>query len=133
VRPQTHYPNDPGLCKRPNFQTSEVRAFSAQYTCFFYRRIIRQIRQRWPLILFLHGAGDAAPSLEGRRPWAAEKGSGTSGFPFIVVSPQCPEGQIWSNDTLLALLDETFSDTPRIRGGLSYRVSMAVMGPGIWA
>jgi predicted peptidase len=26
-------------------------------------------------------------------------------FPFILVSPQCPENEIWSNDLLLGLLD----------------------------
>src|SRR3954463_243411 len=49
---------------------------------------------RWPLILFLHGIGE-----RGADPWkvkvhgppkVAEK---TTNFPFIVVSPQCPNGQ----------------------------------------
>ena len=35
-------------------------------------------------------------------------------FPFIVVSPQCPEHQIWSRDALLALLDDI---TAKLRGG----------------
>src|SRR2546426_12114163 len=61
----------------------------------------------WPMILFLHGAGE-----RGNDPWKvkvhgppkiAEK---MSNFPFIVVSPQCPNGQWWSNQMLAALLEE---------------------------
>jgi poly(3-hydroxybutyrate) depolymerase len=30
-------------------------------------------------------------------------------FPFIVVSPQCPNGEWWSNEILSALLDEVMA------------------------
>ena len=62
-------------------------------------------KKRWPLIFFLHGIGE-----RGSDPWkvkvhgppkVAEK---MSNFPFVVVSPQCPDGQWWSSETLIALL-----------------------------
>jgi len=64
-------------------------------------------RERWPLIFFLHGMGE-----RGSDPWkvkvhgppkVAEK---MSNFPFIVVSPQCPDDQWWSTEVLLAVLDD---------------------------
>lgn len=46
--------------------------------------------QRWPLILFLHGAGERGSDLELVRlhgiPYKLENGED---LPFIVVSPQC--------------------------------------------
>src|SRR5947208_2640424 len=76
-------------------------------------------KQRWPLIFFLHGMGE-----RGSDPWkvklhgppkVAEK---MTNFPFVVVSPQCPDGQWWSSETLVALLDDVIDrykiDTNRI-------------------
>ena len=63
--------------------------------------------RRWPLLLFLHGSGERGDDL------ARVKANGPPkflderrGFPFVVVSPQCPEGERWSADALAALLDD---------------------------
>jgi predicted peptidase len=52
-------------------------------------------------------------------------------FPFIVVSPQCPDGQIWTNDVLLALLEEITKqyavDTNRV-----YLTGLSMGGYGTW-
>jgi predicted peptidase len=52
-------------------------------------------------------------------------------FPFIVVSPQCPEGEIWSKELLLALLDEVVRtravDTNRV-----YLTGLSMGGYGTW-
>src|SRR5207247_355258 len=57
--------------------------------------------------------------------------SANSNFPFIVVSPQCPEGRVWSNDVLLALLEDTIQshavDTHRI-----YLTGLSMGGYGTW-
>src|SRR3954470_23285862 len=64
-------------------------------------------KERWPLIFFLHGIGE-----RGADPWKVKvhgppKVAETmSNFPFIVVSPQCPDGEWWSTETLMALLDD---------------------------
>lgn len=68
---------------------------------------------RWPVILFLHGRGERGDDLEMVKrhgpPRMAER---NPDFPFIVVSPQCPAGQVWDLDTLNALLDEVLEQTP---------------------
>ncbi len=52
-------------------------------------------------------------------------------FPFIIVSPQCPEGQIWSKEVLLKLLEEITAnhavDTSRI-----YLTGLSMGGYGTW-
>ena len=62
----------------------------------------------WPLILYLHGGSLRGDDI------ARMKKLGLSGkvetdpdFPFIVVSPQCPPGEIWTDvDALGAIVDE---------------------------
>ena len=49
-------------------------------------------KESWPLLLFLHGAGERGSNLEVVKkhgpPKLIEAGQP---FPFIVASPQCPE------------------------------------------
>ena len=68
-------------------------------------------KRAWPLVLFLHGAGERGDDLELVKKWGpprlVEEGKE---FPFILVSPQCPEGDWWSGQAqilvLVALLDD---------------------------
>jgi predicted peptidase len=60
----------------------------------------------WPLVLFLHGAGERGSDIEAVKrngpPKLVEEGRD---FPFILVSPQCPERTIWDNKLLISLLN----------------------------
>jgi predicted peptidase len=78
----------------------------------------RRKAQRWPLILFLHGAGERGddPTLlmHTALPRALED---WDDFPFIVVSPQCPTGSWWQRDIhrlaqLLASITATLAADP---------------------
>ena len=52
--------------------------------------------KRWPLIVFLHGAGERGTDTELLKlhgiPKVVEE---NPDFPFITVAPQCPEGTWW--------------------------------------
>ena len=63
-------------------------------------------RDAWPLLLFLHGAGERGDDLELVKVHGPPKliAAGKD-FPFIVVSPQCPEFRAWHALELTALLD----------------------------
>src|SRR5688572_18589307 len=75
--------------------------------------------RRWPLLLFLHGAGERGDDLwrvaihgppkllRGAVPLTeAEKAAArVIAENFIVVAPQCPAGAIWDDEAVLALLD----------------------------
>lgn len=89
--------------------------------------------QRWPLILFLHGAGERGDDIWQVAKHAPPKIDTTAtNFPFIVVSPQCPPGENWSDEVLLALLDEIESqyavDTQRV-----YLTGLSMGGFGTWS
>ena len=60
-----------------------------------------------PLLLFLHGAGERGDDLELVKKHGPPKliAAGKD-FPFIVVSPQSPQGRWWQPFELTALVDE---------------------------
>lgn len=64
-------------------------------------------QESWPLLLFLHGAGERGDDLELVKKHGPPKlvAEGQD-FPFIIVSPQCPEDKWWEPLQLVALLDE---------------------------
>lgn len=62
--------------------------------------------KRWPLVLFLHGAGERGDDLSR----VVIHGPGKhikegKQYPFILIAPQCPEMQWWQADELIALLN----------------------------
>ncbi|HMG04861.1 MAG TPA: alpha/beta fold hydrolase [Chthoniobacterales bacterium] len=64
--------------------------------------------ERWPLILYLHGGSLRGDDISQMKKWGlTEKVEADPNFPFIVVSPQCHKGEIWTDvDALGAILDE---------------------------
>ncbi len=87
--------------------------------------------KKWPLVLFLHGAGESGDNLQKVKahgpPALVAKGQD---FPFILVSPQSP-GRGWNPDTLNALLDDVVEhyqvDPDRI-----YLTGLSMGGYGTW-
>lgn len=87
---------------------------------------------RWPLMLFLHGAGERGTDVQR----AAVHGpmslvrKGTN-FPFIIVAPICPAGEQWQNEPLLQLLNRVEKkyavDTNRV-----YLTGISMGGYGTW-
>ena len=65
-------------------------------------------QERWPLILYLHGGSVRGDDIAQMKKWGlTEKVEADSDFPFIVVSPQCHNGEIWTDvEALGAILDE---------------------------
>jgi predicted peptidase len=62
----------------------------------------------WPLILYLHGGSARGNDIgQMKKLGLREKAERDGKFPFIVVSPQCHLGEIWTDtDALGAVLDE---------------------------
>jgi len=52
-------------------------------------------------------------------------------FPFVVVSPQCPENVVWDPDGLLAMLDEV-THRLRIDEKRVYLTGLSMGGFGTW-
>lgn len=72
--------------------------------------------KRYPLVFFLHGAGERGDDLDlacrhGFMKRVREQGEA---FPFIFIAPQCPAGKYWGcyTESLLAFLDEMCKKLP---------------------
>jgi predicted peptidase len=64
-------------------------------------------RSDWPVILFLHGAGERGRDLELiTREGLPRILETLPDFPFVVVSPQEEKDRRWTADTLAALVDD---------------------------
>jgi len=89
--------------------------------------------KNFPLVLFLHGAGERGDDLEKVKvhglPRLINEGKE---FPFVVVSPQCPEEMFWSTDVLIALLDEIEANY-RIDKNRIYVTGLSMGGHGTWS
>jgi predicted peptidase len=90
--------------------------------------------KNWPLMLFLHGAGERGDDLElVKRHGPLRVVEEGVDLPFIILSPQCPPDSWWSDhfDALEALLDRTAArfavDTRRV-----YLTGLSMGGYGTW-
>jgi len=88
--------------------------------------------ERYPLLYFLHGAGEHCDNLDLVKKHGPMKHLATrDDSPFIILVPQCPAEQWWSIDVLLALLDEVIEryavDTNRV-----YLTGLSMGGFGTW-
>lgn len=93
--------------------------------------------ERAPVLLFLHGSGERGDDLEKVKAWGpprlVEEDAGwRARMPFIVISPQCPEGERWDAGALLALLDHVES-TYRVDPDRVYVTGLSMGGYGTWA
>ena len=116
------------------FEKEITKTLSCKYLLFLPEGYGKE-QKRWPLMLFLHGAGERGDDLNKVKvhgpPKIVDK---QKDFPFIVVSPQCPEDDWWTTKTevLINLLDDIITryevDTDRI-----YLTGLSMGGYGSWA
>jgi predicted peptidase len=92
----------------------------------------RDQKKTFPLILFLHGAGETGSDLSKVKKHGPPKiVENKNDFDFIVVSPQAPE-RGWKADKLLTLLDEVESMV-RVDKDRVYVTGLSMGGYGTWA
>ncbi len=91
-----------------------------------------EAERRWPLVLFLHGAGERGDDLNKvalhgppRRIQEGER------FPFILVAPQCPADAWWEPETLIPFVDYVES-AYRVDRDRIYVTGLSMGGFGTW-
>jgi predicted peptidase len=116
------------------FEKEITKTLSCKYLLFLPEGYGKE-QKRWPLMLFLHGAGERGDDLNKVKVHGPPKIVETrKDFPFIVVSPQCPEDDWWTKKTemLINLLDDIIArydvDPERV-----YLTGLSMGGYGSWA
>jgi predicted peptidase len=117
---------------RSTLDWKSTRTGELKYLLYLPPGYSKSSDKKWPLMLFLHGAGERGTDVNRAAihgPMSLVK-QGTN-FPFIIVAPQCPAGELWDNEPLLQLLDritdEHSVDTNRI-----YLTGLSMGGYGTW-
>ena len=135
------------------FETSFNHKVSLQYLRYLPANYGADKTREWPLILFLHGAGERGddlkkvavhgpPMLVSKQP-RAHKGetaeqkaarleaSDLLKKNFIIISPQCPKDTHWHANEVAALLDE-IEGTHRVDKKRIYLTGLSMGGYGTW-
>jgi predicted peptidase len=113
-----------------------TRTAKIDYLLYLPKDYAKRTATQWPLVLFLHGAGERGSDLEQVKkhgiPRRVEEGAA---FPFITVSPQCPTDGRWASAkgvlTLEALLDD-IQDRYRVDPARVYVTGLSMGGYGTW-
>lgn len=110
------------------------REFRLPYLVYLPQGYGEQGGAKWPLVIFLHGAGERGTDLSalGKHGLVRYVQEGKD-YPFVMVAPQCPEDWTWDRslqelDLLLETILENYSvDTERI-----YLTGLSMGGFGTW-
>ena len=110
-----------------------VRKTTLNYLLWLPADYKKDKSKTFPVLIFLHGSGERGDSLE-----AVKKHGPPSfvenrpDFPFITVSPQCPEGTWWVTEDLQVMLEQLLTKY-RIDPHRIYLTGLSMGGFGTWA
>ena len=91
--------------------------------------------KKYPLVFFLHGAGERGDDLDvaSRHGFMKHVRENGAEYPFIFVGPQCPDGKFWGcyTESLLAFLDYICETLP-VDMDRVYLTGLSMGGTGTW-
>jgi predicted peptidase len=104
-----------------------------RYLVFTPQGYDQDTKKKWPLMLFLHGAGERGTNLAKVAVHGPPKiVTNRPDFPFVLISPQCPSGQVWEKEAIIALLDKALKEY-RVDPDRVYLTGLSMGGFGSWA
>jgi predicted peptidase len=124
--------NSPRLQQVKHYEAEIKIKAEFNYFLFLPQGYEQDKSQLWPLMLFLHGAGDAGTNMARVKILGPPKIVETKpDFPFILVSPQSPV-RSWNIDMLNGLLDDVINRY-RVDKDRVYLTGASMGGSGTWA
>ncbi len=104
-----------------------------EYLQYLPKGFSQDPRKKWPLILFLHGAGERGEFLDKVRIHGIPRVVEERPLPFVTISPQCPENHWWSD--FLPVLDalvERAIESLNVDPARIYLTGLSMGGYGTW-
>jgi len=122
----------PKVQEEKSFEKEITMKVKLNYLLFLPEGYEADKAKHWPLMLFLHGAGESGDNLARVKVHGPPKiVESKKDFPFILVSPQSP-GRGWNPDTLKALIDDVKKNY-RVDEDRVYLTGLSMGGFGTWA
>ena len=89
--------------------------------------------EAFPLVIYLHGGSQKGNDLEKLKAYGPPKEVADGrNFPFVIASPQCPEGKYWSTDNWFEPLYAELTQKYRIDKKRIYLTGISMGGYGTW-
>jgi predicted peptidase len=111
-----------------------TKRISLPYLLYLPPGFEQEADRKWPLVIFLHGAGERGSDLAlvTRQGMARLVQQGRD-FPFIMAAPQCPPDCTWDRklDELDCLLEEIIQKYP-VQTEQIYLTGLSMGGYGTW-
>lgn len=108
-----------------------TRSYNLDYWIYLPRDYDRESRP-WPLLLFLHGAGERGDVEKAKKHGPAKQIEAGLDLPFIVVTPSCPAEKWWDPDAIEYLMQDICT-AYRVDEDRVYGTGLSMGGFGIWA
>jgi predicted peptidase len=136
---------------KDSFEAKEFKSDSGTLNYRIYKPEMKE-GQKFPVVLFLHGAGERGSDNTAQLQWGAEQfvsDAVQSKYPSILIFPQCPKNERWVNvdwsakshdqpekpsDSLqltFELLDKTVTELP-VDTNRIYVAGLSMGGYGTW-
>jgi predicted peptidase len=118
--------------QRPGkFEKQVTVTYKSDYLLYLPLDYGKEPEKKWPLIVFLHGSGERGNDLNAVKIHGPPKVVEKRYLPFVILSPQCPAGEWWRPESVMALTDEIIAkykcDPDRV-----YLTGLSMGGFGVW-
>lgn len=120
------------MLEEKQFKKVVERKISLPYTVYLPENYSPE--NKYPLVVFLHGAGERGETLEGTTRFGfLQQAKAGKSFPFIIVAPLCPQERYWGNylESLNDFLDEVLA-TYAVDPVRVYLTGLSMGGTGTW-
>lgn len=122
-----------GIHPKHTFHWKSTRRADIQYLLHLPQNYSPHRRERYPLLIFLHGSGERGTNVQrvAIHGPLKEVRQGRN-LPFVIVAPQCPAGQRWQTDSLDALLAHVLAEY-HVDPNRVYLTGLSMGGYGTWS
>jgi len=115
-----------------SFRRTHTRTAQGRYLLLAPDRYRETPEASWPLLLFLHGAGERGQDIDPVTRHGPLAEPSPDDLPLLIVAAQCPAGSWWTPADMLALRNEC-EERYRVDPARIYGTGISMGATGLWA